>query len=369
LARMARIIVAANSSWNIENFRRGLVRALIRGGHEVVTLTPDRHALYIDGKAIRHRTCRMHRSSMNPLRDMFYASGLFRIIIGERPDVFLSFTIKPNVYGCSVCRLLRIPAFPNVSGLGTTFLSTSLLRRTALGLYRFAFRRVETVFFQNQDDEALFRHEKVVRADQSHILPGSGVDLTHFSATPLPTELRFLMIARLLGDKGVREYVGAARKVKSKFPYARFTLLGELDPDNRSSISGAELDVWLREGLIEYLGSASDVRPFIRDATAVVLPSYREGLSRTLLEGAAMGRPLIGTDVAGCREVVREGVTGFLCKPRDENSLAAAMEKFAALPYADRVRMGTQARGVAEVEFDEAIVARTYLNMIRRITA
>jgi glycosyltransferase involved in cell wall biosynthesis len=201
------------------------------------------------------------------------------------------------------------------------------------------------------------------------VLPGSGIDLDRFRPTELPEQPRFLMIARLLGDKGVREYVEAARMLRTRLPSASFTLLGELDRHNRSAVGAEELDAWVREGVVDYLGAVQDVRPHIRNSAAIVLPSYREGLPRTLLEGAAMGRPLIGTDVPGCRELVRDGLTGFRCEARNSDSLAAAMERLARVRPEERARLGAEARLMAEREFDEAIVTRAYLEVVESLPA
>ncbi|HET8720773.1 MAG TPA: glycosyltransferase family 4 protein, partial [Nitrospira sp.] len=259
---------------------------------------------------------------------------------------------------------LGVDAVPNVTGLGTAFLRGSVFRRTVLTMYRFAFTHAKAVLFQNPDDQALFLREGIVRPGQSRVIPGSGIDPTHFRPVELPAEPRFLMIARLLGDKGVREYVAAARKLKASFPSAGFALLGELDRQNRSAVSTGELEAWVRESVIEYVGSKRDVRPHIARSSAVVLPSYREGLPRTLLEGAAMARPLIGTDVPGCRELVRDGVTGFLCEARDADSLAAAMERLARMSHDERMRLGTEARSMVEREFDQTLVSDAYLELL-----
>jgi glycosyltransferase involved in cell wall biosynthesis len=366
---MARIAILANSSWNIEHFRSGLVRALLLNGHEVMTVSPDPEGVRVGEQRVPHRTCMMDRSGRNPFRELGLVRRLQRIIVEERPDIVLGFTIKPNIYGCTVCRLLRVPAVPNVTGLGTAFLGGSAFRRAILLMYRFAFSRARAVFFQNKDDEALFLRERIVRPGQSRVLPGSGIDLDRFRPTELPEQPRFLMIARLLGDKGVREYVGAARTLRTRLPSARFALLGEVDRHNRSAVSKEELDAWVREGAIDYLGVVQDVRPHIGKSAAIVLPSYREGLPRTLLEGAAMGRPLIGTDVPGCREVVRDGVTGLLCEARSADSLAAAMERMARLPNEERARLGAEARSMAEREFDEKLVTGAYLEIIASLPA
>jgi glycosyltransferase involved in cell wall biosynthesis len=362
---MARALIAANSTWNIKNFRVPLIKGLIRAGHQVVTLTPDAEGIDVGGVPVRHRQCAMKRSSIGPLGELAALNRLFWTIRDEHPDIFLGFTIKPNIYGCTVSRLLRISSIPNVSGLGSAFLGSSLLEVIAIAMYRFAFSRSKAVFFQNRDDRALFVERRVVRPEQCTIVPGSGIDLERFAPAELPAANRFVMIARLLGDKGVREYVDAARLVKARVRDARFTLVGQLDEANPSAIGEDELNRWVAEGVIDYRGFTRDVRPLIRESAAVVLPSYREGLPRTLLEAAAMARPLIGTDVPGCREVVREGETGFLCDPRSADSLAAAMTRFIATPHEERVRMGARSRDMAEEEFDQALVVAAYLNSIR----
>jgi glycosyltransferase involved in cell wall biosynthesis len=270
---MARIIVVANSSWNLQHFRGSLIRELLRAGHRVTTLSPDSAGVRFGDRQVPHRSWSMDRSGTNPLRQLALVGSLRRIILEERPDVLFGFTIKPNIYGCTVCRLLGIPAVPNVTGLGTAFLGGSAFRRAILLMYRFAFSRAAAVFFQNKDDEALFLRERIVRPGQSRVLPGSGIDLDRFRPTELPEQPRFLMIARLLGDKGVREYAEAALKLRERVPAATFALLGELDSNNRSAIGQGELDSWVRDGILEYLGHAEDVRPHIARSMAVVLPS------------------------------------------------------------------------------------------------
>lgn len=361
---MARVLVVANNSWNIQHFRAGLIRALLDQGHEVTTVSAEPLGVTIDGRPVPHRTWRMSRSGTNPFRELADIGRLAAILIGERPDLMLGFTIKPNIYACGLSRLLGIAAAPNVTGLGTAFLGGRSFRRLVVVLYRFAFAKTRMVFFQNPDDQELFVSEGIVERSRSRVLPGSGIDLSRFAPAELPAEIRFLMIARLLGDKGVREYADAARQVKARFPGARFALVGALDRENRTAIGKHELDRWIEEGVIDYLGATADVRPFIAGSTALVLPSYREGLPRTLLEGAAMARPLIGADVPGCRELVRDGLTGFLCEPRDARSLAAAMERLAGLSHDVRIRMGQQARAMAEREFDEKHVLAAYLELL-----
>ena len=365
--RRPRVVIAANSAWNILNFRAGLIRALERHGYEPVAIAPEHPST--DEKLrqlpIERAAIRIDRSGLNPLADLRLMLGYRSILKRVGAAAFLGFTIKPNIYGCLAARLLGIPAVANISGLGTAFMKRGALRSLVTWLYRIALARAAIVFFQNPDDRALFIHLGIVREDRTRLLPGSGVDLDHFAPTALVEgPATFLLIARLLGDKGIREYAAAARIVRRTVPDARFQLLGAIDHENRTSIAPSELDEWVGEGTVEYLGEAEDVRPAIARATALVLPSYREGLPRSLLEGAAMGRPLIATDAPGCREVVQEGVNGYLCAVRDAGSLAAALTKFAQLRAADRAAMGAASRQIVEARFSETTVIEAYLKVL-----
>ena len=362
-----RVVVAANSSWNIVNFRIGLIRALERAGYEpVVVAPPDAAAeprmaeLQVERVALG-----IDRSGLNPLADLRLLGNYRRILKRLRPAAFLGFTVKPNIYGCIAARSLGIPAIANISGLGTAFIRPGPLRAIVTLLYRVGLSRVAVVFFQNPDDRELFIERRMVRADQARLLPGSGVDLDRFVPSPQPSgPATFLLIARLLGDKGVREFAAAARSLRAQIPDACFQLLGPIDEGNRTAIARAELDGWIAQGLVDYLGETNDVRPYVAAASAVVLPSYREGLPRTLLEAAAMARPLIATDVPGCREVVEDGVNGFLCRVRDSASLANAMKKLAELSPSQRLEMGEAGRRKVQDKFSETVVIRAYLDAL-----
>jgi len=283
----------------------------------------------------------------------------------------LSFTIKNNLFGAMAARGTGTPFIPNVTGLGTAFLSGGALQTVAETLYRRAFAPLRVIFFQNEDDRDLFLRRRLARPDQARVLPGSGIDLTRFAAAPPPPPGAppvFLMIARLLRDKGVVEFVEAARRIRAHTPTARFQLLGAAGAENRTAIDAATVRAWVDEGVVEHLGVTPDVRPFIAAADCVVLPSYREGAPRTLIEAAAMGRPLIATDVPGCRAVVERDVTGFLCAPRDADSLAAAMRRFLDAPPEARTAMGRAGRAKMEREYDEALVVGAYRDAIARAT-
>lgn len=367
-----KILISINTSWNIYNFRAGLIRAFLTQGYEVIAASPtDAYSPHLKELGCRHLPLQMDNEGTSPLKDFGFFLRYLRLLRRERPDVFLGFTIKPNIYGSLAARLLQIPVVNNVSGLGTAFIRDSWLTHIVKALYRLALRSSATVFFQNEDDRSLFVDFKLVEPEQTALLPGSGIDLERFcpkqAASPQPAAPCFLLIARLLRDKGVGEFIDAARIVKTRFPEARFQLLGFLDAQNRTAIPKATVDEWVGEGIVEYLGVADDVRPYIAASNCVVLPSYREGTPRTLLEAAAMAKPLIATDVPGCREVVEHGKNGFLCEVRDPANLAQKLFDFIDLSHAERIAMGKASRVKVEREFDENIVIQRYLERIEEI--
>ena len=358
-----KIAISINACWNFLNFRTGLIRALIADGHEVVAIAPeDPLSERLEALGCRFIPLAMDSKGLSPAHDLSIALGYRRILKAERPDVYLGYTIKPNIYGSLAAQTLGIPTINNVSGLGTAFIRRNWLTHLVSSLYRFAFRRSSTVFFQNPEDRALFVDERIVPAERARLLPGSGIDLGRFTHAPASTadSVTFLLVARLLWDKGVGEYAEAARMLRAELPDARFQLLGFLDAENRTAVPRSAVEQWQQAGLIEYLGHAEDVRPFLAAADCVVLPSYREGMPRSLLEAAATGKPLIATDVAGCRHIVEEGVNGFLCTVADAASLADAMRRMASLTAAERGALGAAARARAEAEFDERVVIDRY---------
>lgn len=365
-----KVVVAANSSWNILNFRTGLIRALTAAGYEPVVIAPydssseaRRRGLDVEWIAVD-----LERSGLNPFSDLALILKYRKILSRLKPAAFLGFTIKPNIYGSIAAHSLGIPTIANISGLGTAFIRQGPLLAVVSMLYRLALKRAGTVFFQNPDDRALFVDRGLVQQDKAKLLPGSGVDLQQFASVALPQgPVTFLFIGRILGDKGVRELAEAARGLSREHLDIRVQLLGPIDEGNRTSIPRTELESWVRDGVIEYLGAADDVRPFIAKATAVVLPSYREGLPRSLLEAGAMGRPLIATDVPGCRDVVHDGVNGFLCAVRDPASLEQCMRRFAALTVEERAAMGSQSRRKIEAKFNEEVVIGAYLGALGKL--
>jgi len=358
------ILMTVNATWNIWNFRRPLVEALTGDGHRITILAPpDDAVLQLERLGCRVRPLKMSVKGLNPLEDLKLQRQFGRIFREERPDVVLSYTIKNNIFGARAAKPANVPFLPNVTGLGTAFLSGKLLQTVTEQLYRRSFAALPLVFFQNEDDCGLFLDRRLVRADQARLLPGSGIDLQHFAPSPMPAPDEppvFLMIARLLRDKGVMEFVEAARRFKMRRPQARFQLLGAVGSENRSAIDRPSVEAWVVEGVVEYLGTTTDVRPAIAAASCVVLPSYREGAPRTLIEAAAMARPLIATDVPGCRAVVDHNVSGFLCEVRNADSLVAAMARFLSLSPAAQQTMGAAGRAKMERQYDKALVVDAY---------
>ena len=364
-----KIVVMASYARSLVILRRHLLAALAARGHEVIALAPDdvpevRAELGRIGVAFR--TIALERTGMNPWRDLRAVAGLVALLRELAPDAMLSYTAKPVIYGGLAARAARVPhVFALITGLGYAFIEQGTLRGRLVGalvrrLYRASLAGAETVLFQNADDRALFRELGLVGpAARTAITDGSGVDLGAFAVAPLPPRPVFLLIGRLLRDKGVAEYAAAARIVKRRVPEARCLLLGPYDT-NPAALARAEVEAWTREGIVEYLGETADVRPHIAAAGVVVLPSYREGIPRSVLEGMAMGRAIVATDVPGCRQTVEDGVTGYLVPARDPEALAAAMLRLAADP-ARVAAMGAAARARAEHRFGVEQVTATIL--------
>lgn len=369
-----KIIICLNTAWNLLNFRAGLIKALVAQGHEVIAVAPyDDYAPRLEALGCRFVALPMDNGGTRPVRDAVLMWRFWRLFRLERPDVYLGYTVKPNVYGSLAAHALGIPVINNIAGLGAVFIRDGWLVRVVRWLYRTALKRSAKVFFQNDDDRQLFIGAGLVRSDVTALLPGSGIDLTRFALTPLQAvghdgrKFRFLLIARMLRDKGVGEYVEAARLIRARWPMAECCLLGFLDVMNPAAISRAQMQAWVGEGDVNYLGVSDDVRTEIAQADCIVLPSYREGTPRTLLEAAAMGRPIITTDAVGCREVVDDGVNGYLCKVRDAGDLAAKMEQMLSLSPEQRSEMGQRGRAKMVAEFDEQIVIKKYLAAIEEV--
>jgi glycosyltransferase involved in cell wall biosynthesis len=356
---MSKIIVIGNYTPMLINFRGPLLKKMAENGHEVLACAPDA-SLDIQGKlkafGVAYRDILIDRTSLNPVRDIYTVFRLISLFRKEKPDVILSYTIKPVIYGSLAGRIAGVPRiFSIITGLGYAFsdggLKEWLVGAVARFLYRLSLGANRRVFFQNPDDRDIFIRLGLLRGfEQSALINGSGVDVKFFQPAPFPEKVSFLLIARLIKDKGIFEYVKAARIVKARYPQARFRLVGWID-EGPQEISRTDLDSWVKEGVIEYLGRLDNVRPAIADASVYVLPSYHEGTPRTVLEAMAMGRPVITTDAPGCRETVQEGRNGFLVPVRNAEVLAERMERFIKHPELI-ARMGKESRRIAVEKYD-----------------
>jgi glycosyltransferase involved in cell wall biosynthesis len=311
----------------------------------------------------------MDSRGANPIKDSALIMELYSIYKRVKPDIILHYTIKPNVYGTLAAALLGIPAVNNVCGLGTVFLKRGIVSFIAKLLYRISFRHASKVFFQNPDDLQLFLDEKLVPGQLVDLLPGSGIDLQKFRPTPLPNNERFtfLLISRLISDKGIFEFIEAVKELRQEGLKARFQVLGAIDEEHKRGIKASVIQQWIDDGIIDYLGTTEDVRPYLHQADCVVLPSYREGTPRVLLEAASTARPIIATEVPGCKQVVDDRVNGLLCRVKDARDLAAKMRTMASLPEEALKTMGEQGRAKVEAVYDEALVIRKYLQTLGEV--
>ena len=363
-----KIAIVLNTSWNIYNFRMNFIKALQAEGHEVHTIAPvDKYTQLLQEAGCIHHNVKMDSRGANPIKDVALIFELGFIYHRLRPDVILHYTIKPNVYGTLAAAILRIPVINNVCGLGTVFLKKNLTSAIAVGLYRLSFRFANKVFFQNHEDRELFVGKKLVTQDSSDLLQGSGIDLTRFKPTEFSRNKKFtfLLISRLITDKGIFEYISAINQLKSKGFDFKFQLMGAADPQHKRGIKKEIINEWIQSGTVEYLGTSDDVRPFINAADCVVLPSYREGTPRTLLEAASSAKPIIATDVPGCHQVVEHGINGYLCKMKDANDLAAKMESMGNLDDATLKLFGTNGREKMVSDYDERFVIHKYVEAIK----
>ena len=369
------IMIVANTVWYLANFRLRLCKALMAQGFDVVAVAPyGDDARRLTAAGITFLPLAMDGGGTNPIKDLLLLRRLIRLLRAHPPAVCLSYTSKANIYAGLACRWTGTARIHNIAGLGTAFIEKSWLTVLVKRLYRWALKGAEKVYFQNPDDRALFQSAGLVTTEQSDQLPGSGVDIEAFTLPEVSLQreegrpFRFLLSARLIAQKGIAEYVAAARKLRESGQSAEFWLLGHLGVDNPSAIPEAEVRQWEADGVITYLGSVEDVRPVLSQVSCMVLPSYyREGVPRVLLEAAAMGLPIITTDGVGCREAIDEGVTGLLCQPRDVEDLVRCMNHMLSMPHETLVTMGQAGREKMEREFDERIVIKHYLSAISNL--
>ena len=366
-----KIIFFSNISWSIYNFRLKLLKSLQEDGHEIYTVAfKDEYAEKLINEGFHFEAINLNNNSINPFEDLKTIYDYYTIYKKIQPDLICHNAIKPNIYGTIAAGLLNIPTINNISGLGTLFIKKSFSTKVAKLLYKFSQKKATRVFFQNNDDLHLFIKNKLINVSKTQVIPGSGVDTAKFISNDLTKQdeyFHFLFIGRLLYDKGIREYIEAAQLLKDKYPSVKFNILGPLYENNATAITQETLDNWLKNKEINYLGQTDHVEEVMKTAHCVVLPSYREGLSKVLIEASSMGLPIVTTNVPGCKDVVIDNETGFLCEVKNSEDLANKMEKMLLLSSKERQEMGGKARARAVAVFDEQIIIQHYKNNIKII--
>jgi glycosyltransferase involved in cell wall biosynthesis len=370
--KRGKILIIASLAKSLINFRLDLLQELQAHGFEVVTCAGDDDSSVVESLAkqsVCHHKISLSNTKINPFKDLSDCWRLVKFIKRQNPDIVLSYTIKPVIYGSLAGWLAGVRNICSmVTGLGYVFLNNSLKGKIIRFFVRFLYRRSlcfnQAVFFQNPEDSKLFVDNRLVNKKQVCQINGSGVNIHQFCTRPLPKQCSFLLIARLIRDKGIYEYIAAARQIKKHYPSICFKLVGWID-SNPASLQQSALDAWSKEGVIEYLGRLTDVRPAIESCSVYVLPSYREGTPRSVLEAMAMGRPIITTDVPGCRETVVDGVNGFLVPARNVDKLVSTMEQFILNPDLI-VSMGEESVKIAKEKYDVRKVNQVILSRVLR---
>lgn len=369
---MAKIVVLGSYSASLINFRGHLLQEMAKKGHEVIACAPGESPDVIRQLAklgITYRAARIHRTGLNPFADLFSLISLIRLFRSIKPDIFLGYTIKPVIYGSLAAQLAGVrQIYSMITGLGYAFSGhdhkSRIIGAMIRTLYRFVLKSNRRILFQNSDDRQLFLDLRLLKnEDKTCVINGSGVDVDTFAPSPFPKEISYLLIARLLRDKGIVEYVQAAQALRQRYPNIKCSLVGMFD-HNPTAIPERELREWVAAGSIDYLGSLDDVRPALEQCSVYVLPSYREGTPRTVLEAMSMGRPIITTDAPGCRATVENGVNGFLVPVRDVKALIVAMEWFVKNPHAI-AEMGAASREIAIEKYDVRKVTASILDAMQ----
>ncbi|WP_429033190.1 glycosyltransferase family 4 protein [Aeromonas media] len=362
------ICLVANTAWSMWNFRRGVIAAMLNADYRVTIVSPEDESV----PKIRALGCDfihldMSAKGVNPIEDIKLMMRLAKIYRSLSADFIIHYTIKPNIYGSLAARYCNVPSLAITTGLGYTFVNDNLVSKVARCLYKIAFRFPKSIWFLNEDDRSEFVSRGLVPEHKTMVLHGEGVDTEYFSPLRNPNDdgkIRFLLVARMLWDKGVGEYVEAARHIKAKCPNTEFQLLGACGVANPSNIGQEQINEWVNEGVVEYLGTTQDVRPIIAQAACVVLPSYREGIPRTMIEAAAMAKPIIVSSAPGCRDVVIPETTGLMCDVKNAHSLVQCMETFLSASQKERDEMGLAGRKLMMDRFDEKIIVDNYLHKI-----
>lgn len=357
---MKKVLILANSSEGLYDFRNELVLELLKE-HKVYISVPDDVAidkLRQEGCEIIHTE--INRRGMNPIQDLGLLKSYWKLLKKIKPDVVLTYTIKPNIYGGFCCRFQKIPYIVNITGLGTSFERGGVLTTMVVNMYKIALGKAACVFFQNDRNKQIFE-EHGISVLKSRRVNGSGVNLEKYSYEVYPgrEKPKFLFVGRLMKEKGIEEYLYCAKQYANR---AEFDIIGTCEEDYETQVKGLQ-----EEGFLYFHGPQSDVKSFYKNADAVVVASYHEGMSNVLLEAAATGRPVLATNIPGCREGVEDHMTGLLFTPRDSRALESTIEYFLSLQVSQREHMGQAARRKMEQEFDRTKVVESYMEEITRI--
>ncbi len=360
-----KILIIANADGGLYHFRKELLEAFIKKSYKVYCALPfgektdlikDLGCLCIDTKVSRRGT--------NPVEDIKLFFAYLRVLKNFKPDVVFTYTIKPNVYGGMACQVMKVPYIANITGLGTAVQNGGFMQKLTLTLYKIGLRKAKTVFFQNSENQEFMTSRGIVKATND-ILPGSGVNLKQHCFEEYPEsdeQVVLLTIGRIMRDKGVNEILGAAKIIKAEYPNVIFRFIGSYDEDYEQKVSQA-----VNDGTVEYIESQPQVHSFIKESHATLHASYHEGMSNVLLETASSGRPIIATDVPGCRETYDDGVSGIAFKPKDVDDLVRAIKQFLSLTNEQKAQMGKAGRQKMEKEFNRNIIVSKYISLIEKI--
>ena len=359
-----KILVLTNYELGLYNFRKEVMKAFVDEGHDVYISVPlSTHAKDIEKMGCHMIDTKVDRRGINPVTDIKLLAYYIKLIKKLKPDVILSYTIKPNIYGSLAASLCKVQNIVNITGLGSAIVNPGMLQKFLILMYRVAFKNVNCLFFQNKYNEMFFEQRKIA-SGKHRIIPGSGVNLKQYTVLEYPEHnvIEFVFVSRIMKEKGIDEYFAAAEYIKSKYPQTRFHICGGCEEEYSEKLK--ELN---DKEIIIYHGSVANVCEIYKKANCIIHPSYHEGMSNVLLEAAACGRPGLCSDIPGCNEIIDDGDSGFLFKPKSAESMIAAIEKFLALSHDEKRRMGLNARAKVERVFDRNIVVNAYIEEINKI--
>lgn len=362
------ILICANSSWNIFNFRYNLIYALIKNNFNVIILSPrDRFTEKLVNIGCKFHEINFNKSNIGFFNNLLLIYRYFIIIKKLKPNLILTYTIKPNLFVSIITKILKIKIYNIITGLGSSFLGNFFIKKLIILLYKFSLSKSNLIIFQNQDDKNMFIKYDILKDQKNEVIKGSGVNTIYYSYYEInkkSKETNFLFIGRIIKDKGIYELITAFKKILSKYNNINLYILGDIDINNPSKILLSEINQWENDKIINYIGYKEDIRKYIKLSDCIILPSYREGLPKSLLQASSCGRPMISTDVPGCKEVVKDNYNGFLCMKKNSHDLYLKIEKFINSKLEDRIQMGINARDHVIKNFDEKIIIDKYLRHI-----